>query len=166
MFSISRCLLYQLWGGFQTKVYKIDGFTTYRRATVMTCLYFKRLMYMQMFCIYIYIKKKKNRVVTIKIRNMVKYVKSSPQRLALFKSCAERKNIECNASLTLDVPTRWNSTYMMLEVVEKYQMAFELMIDEDEHFLSYLYEDGAGKRVLGSPTDDDWCNIRHFIKFL
>jgi hypothetical protein len=52
---------------------------------------------------------------------------------------------------------------MMLEVVEKYQMTFELMIDEDGHFLNYLYEDGAGKRVLGSPTDDDWCNIRHFI---
>lgn len=24
----------------------------------------------------------------------------------------------------------------------------------------------AGKKVLGSPTDDDWYNIRHFIKFL
>jgi len=57
--------------------------------------------------------------------------------------------------LTLDVPTRWNSTYMMLEVAEKYQRAFGLMIDEDEHFLNYLYEDGKGKRGLGSPTDDD-----------
>lgn len=54
----------------------------------------------------------------------------------------------------------------MLEVAEKYQRAFELMIDEDGHFLNYLYEDGAGKRGLGSPTDDDWYNIRHFIKFL
>jgi hypothetical protein len=42
----------------------------------------------------------------IKIREIVKYVKSSPQRLALFKSCAERKSIECNASLKLDVSTR------------------------------------------------------------
>jgi len=91
----------------------------------------------------------------IKIRNMVKYVKSSPQRLALFKSCIERKNVKCNASLTLDVPTRWNYTYTMLEVAEKYQRAFELMIDENGHFLNYLYEDGAGKRELGSPTDDD-----------
>jgi len=97
---------------------------------------------------------------------MVKYVKSSPQRLALFKSCAERKNIECNVSLTLDVLTRWNSTYMMLEVAEKYQRIFELMIDEDGHYLKYLYEDGAGKRGFGFPTDDDWYNIRHFIKFL
>jgi hypothetical protein len=96
---------------------------------------------------------------------MVKYVESCPQRLALFKSCVERKNIECNASLTLDVPTRWNSTYIMLEVAEEYQRAFELMIDEDEHFLNYLYKDGAGKRGLGSPNDDNWYNICHFIKF-
>jgi len=29
-----------------------------------------------------------------------------------------------------------------------------------------LCEDGAGKRGLGSSTDDDWYNILHFIKFL
>jgi hypothetical protein len=54
----------------------------------------------------------------------------------------------------------------MLEVTKKYQRAFALMIDEDGHFLNYLYEDGARKRGLGSPTDDDRYNIRHFIKFL
>jgi hypothetical protein len=42
----------------------------------------------------------------IKIRKMVKYVKYSSQRLALFKSCVERKSVECNASLKLDVSTR------------------------------------------------------------
>jgi len=78
----------------------------------------------------------------------------------------KEKNVGCNTSLILDVPTRWNSTYIMLEVSEKYQRAFELMIDEDEHFLNYLYEDGARKKGLGSPTDDDWYNIHHFIKFL
>jgi hypothetical protein len=102
----------------------------------------------------------------IKIRKMVKYVKSSPQRLALFKSCAKRKSVECNASLKLDVSTRWNSTYIMLEVAEKYQRAFELMLDEDGHFMNYLYDDDVGKKGLGTLTDDDWYNIRQFIKFL
>jgi hypothetical protein len=97
---------------------------------------------------------------------MVKYVKSSPQRLALFKSCAERKSVECNVSLKLDVSTRWNSTYIMLEVVKKYQRAFELMLDEDGHFLNYLYDDDVGKKGLGTLTDDNWYNIRQFIKFL
>jgi hypothetical protein len=102
----------------------------------------------------------------IKIRKMVKYIKSSPQRLALFKSCAERKSVECNVSLKLDVFTRWNSTYIMLEVAEKYQRTFELMLDEDGHFMNYLYDNDVGKKGLGTLTDDDWYNIRQFIKFL
>ncbi|XP_062151830.1 zinc finger BED domain-containing protein RICESLEEPER 2-like [Alnus glutinosa] len=97
---------------------------------------------------------------------MVKYVKGSPHRLAQFKSCAERKTIACNASLTLDVPTRWNSTYTMLEVAVKYERAFDLMIDEDSNFVTYLCDDGPGKRGLGLPNDDDWANVQHFIKFL
>jgi len=34
------------------------GFATYCRAIVKICLYFKRLMFMQMFCIIIIIKKR------------------------------------------------------------------------------------------------------------
>jgi hypothetical protein len=47
------------------------GFTTYRRATVMTCLYFKRLMFMQIFCKYIYIKRKKKKVVTPSLQELL-----------------------------------------------------------------------------------------------
>jgi hypothetical protein len=38
------------------------GFVTYRRATVKICLYFKRLIFMQMFCIK---KNNKKKVVTL-----------------------------------------------------------------------------------------------------
>jgi len=102
----------------------------------------------------------------VRVRNMVKYIKGSPQRLAIFKSCAERKTSGYHASLTLDVPTRWNSTYMMLDVAEKYEMAFELMLDEDLNFANYLCEDGGGRKGLGPPLEDDWKNIRNFSKFL
>jgi hypothetical protein len=54
----------------------------------------------------------------------------------------------------------------MLKVAEKYQRAFDLMLDEDGHFMNYLYDDDVGKKGLGTLTDDDWYNIRQFIKFL
>ncbi|CAM8902891.1 unnamed protein product [Rhodiola kirilowii] len=49
------------------------------------------------------------------IRNAVRYVRSSPQRLKKFKECIEAEMIRCQSVVCLDVPTRWNSTYMMLE---------------------------------------------------
>ena len=101
-----------------------------------------------------------------KIRNMIRYVKSSPSRLIAFKKCVERRNIQCGQFLTLDVSTRWNSTYLMLSVAEKYQRAFELMLDDDGVFVTYLKEDGHGRKGLGPPTFDDWEHIRHFIKLL
>jgi hypothetical protein len=96
----------------------------------------------------------------IKVRNLVKYVKSSPKRLDWFKSCVRRQKIQCNNLLCLDVPTRWNSTYLMLDVAEKFQGAFELMQEEeeDEHLLDYPGEDGLGR--------EDWDTIRHLVKFL
>jgi hypothetical protein len=54
----------------------------------------------------------------------------------------------------------------MLEVTEKYENAFELMLDEDSNFANYLCEDGGGKKRLGPPLNDDWNNVRNFTKFL
>jgi hypothetical protein len=95
---------------------------------------------------------------------MAKYVKGSPQRLAQFKSCADRKTIECNASLTLDVPTRCNSIYTMLEVVESMR-AFDLMLDKNSNFTNYLCGDGGRKRGLGPPIDIDWAIFDTLQKF-
>lgn len=101
-----------------------------------------------------------------KIRNMIKYVKSAPQGLDTFKKCVEQQKIQDSNFLTLDVPTRWNTTYMMLDAAEKYQRAFELMMEDDEQFRMFLCEDENGRRGLGPPTSDDWEHIRHFVKFL
>jgi hypothetical protein len=86
---------------------------------------------------------------------MMKYVKGPSQRLVIFKSCAERKTIGYYASLVLDVPTRWNSTYMMLDVTEKYESTFELMLDENVSFGNYLCEDGGRRMGLGVLLDED-----------
>ncbi|KAL4030457.1 hypothetical protein IC575_008694 [Cucumis melo] len=55
----------------------------------------------------------------------------------------------------LDVPTRWNSTYMMLEVAVKFEKAFDRLEDED-----------ASYRHDMSPNKEDWTNARMLIQFL
>jgi hypothetical protein len=58
----------------------------------------------------------------VKVRSTVKYVKSSPARFESFKTCMEREKLNYKGFLCLYVPTRWNSTFKMLEGVEKCQL--------------------------------------------
>jgi hypothetical protein len=39
----------------------------------------------------------------------------------------------------------------MLEVAEKYEKAFDIMLDEDSKFSNYLCDDGPRKRGWGLP---------------
>ncbi|KAK3189129.1 hypothetical protein Dsin_028690 [Dipteronia sinensis] len=97
-----------------------------------------------------------------KIRNVVRYVRGSPARLQKFKSCAEREKISSKKLLCLDVPTRWNSTYLMLESAEKFQKAFEMLEDHDTQY----FRDFCLGEDKGAPTSLDWEYARCFIKFL
>lgn len=60
-----------------------------------------------------------------KIRNAVRYVRSSPARYSSFKDSVERVEIKCKQKPCLDVDTRWNSTFLMLEMAVKFQDAFD-----------------------------------------
>ena len=53
-----------------------------------------------------------------RVREVVRYVKSSPNRNQTFRNFMERLGMESKSLLCLDVPTRWNSTYLMLETAE------------------------------------------------
>ena len=55
----------------------------------------------------------------VKVRNVVRYVKSSLNRFEKFKACVEKEKIQSKSLLCLDVSTRWNSTYLMLESAQK-----------------------------------------------
>ena len=67
----------------------------------------------------------------VRVRSAVKYMKSSPARFEKFKSCVEREQLTFKGLLCLDVPTRWNSTFLMLEGAEKCQSAFQLIESVD-----------------------------------
>ncbi|WVZ49306.1 hypothetical protein U9M48_000675 [Paspalum notatum var. saurae] len=69
-----------------------------------------------------------------RVHGSVKFIKSSPTRLAKFKKCAELAKIDSKAFLSLDVCTRWNSTYLMLSSAVPYEKAFERYKDEDPYY--------------------------------
>lgn len=95
-----------------------------------------------------------------RVRDAVRFVRSSPHRAAKFKECVEFAGIECKKLLCLDVSTRWNSTYMMGDAAEKFQAAFDKLEDEDAAYRDFFGETGS------PPTNLDWENVRAFIKFL
>ena len=60
-----------------------------------------------------------------KIRESVKYVKGLDSRMKHFLGCVEQVgDIDIGVGLRLDVATRWNSTYLMLDSALKYKRAF------------------------------------------
>ncbi|XP_024013940.1 zinc finger BED domain-containing protein RICESLEEPER 2-like [Eutrema salsugineum] len=77
------------------------------------------------------------------IRESVRYVKSSQQRIESFASCVERENIKGGAGLSLDIQTRWNSTYEMLVRALKFRKEFESLASFDTHYTSL-------------PAEEDW----------
>ncbi|KAL0540303.1 hypothetical protein IC582_024538 [Cucumis melo] len=90
-----------------------------------------------------------------RIRYVVRFIRSSSARFLKFKKCIELEKIACKSYVCLDVPTRWNSTYMMLEATVKFEKAFDRLKDED-----------ASYRHDMSPNKEDWTNARMLIRFL
>lgn len=97
-----------------------------------------------------------------KIRDVVRYVRGSSSRMQKLKECADQAKITTKKIICLDVATRWNSTYLMLDVAEKYQKAFERM---EMHDVGYVKEFCTGE-VKKCPNESDWEVARVFVKFL
>lgn len=87
------------------------------------------------------------------IRESVRYVKASPQRKEAFAACIERVGIRSGAGLSLDVPTRWNSTYEMLARALKFRKAF----------VSLELYDATYKSL---PAEDEWNRGEKICEFL
>ncbi|GKD76633.1 zinc finger BED domain-containing protein RICESLEEPER 2-like protein, partial [Tanacetum coccineum] len=93
------------------------------------------------------------------VRAAVKYIRQSPQRLVKFKEYAEIEKCPSKKGLILDVQTRWNSTYLMLEIAHNYERAFARYDSEDRHYRDDLEKTGV-------PVSSDWANVRRLTKFL
>ena len=56
-----------------------------------------------------------------------------------YRKCVERQKIKYKGHICLDVETRWNSTYLMLDVALKRKMAFAELEFYDTSFNLWLY---------------------------
>ncbi|KAG8657803.1 hypothetical protein MANES_03G090444v8 [Manihot esculenta] len=106
---------------------------------------------------------KENIEAVKRVREAVRYVRQSPARLQKFKSCCEMEGIQSKCHLSLDVSTRWNSTYLMLRTAEKFENAFDRFATIDPCFKFDLV---SGKECDGVPDSLDWDYIRKIVDFL
>ena len=98
-----------------------------------------------------------------KVRETVRYVKSSPNKNQTFRSFMEMLGMESKSLFYLDVPTRWNSTYLMLETTENFEKLFLRMDFENDGYSPYFRTKGVDSGMRSSCMDD-FQNCRAFKK--
>lgn len=88
-----------------------------------------------------------------KVRESVKYVKASQARKRQFVDCVKLVSLDPKRGLRQDVPTRWNSTYLMLRSALYFRTAFTHLEASDSNYRF-------------CPTNDEWDRIEVLSKFL
>ena len=90
------------------------------------------------------------------LRSTVKYIKKSPSRMHKFVEICRSLALQIGEGLSLDVSTRWSSTYKMLRTSIAYKEAIQTYADAD---LNYKWE----------PTEEEWdlfVAIEHILASL
>jgi hypothetical protein len=72
-----------------------------------------------------------------KIRDSVKYVRGSQMRKQNFLLAVNKMSLDSRTGLKQDVPTKWNSTYLMLETAIHYHSAFSYLEMIDSNYKHY-----------------------------
>ncbi|XP_070047167.1 zinc finger BED domain-containing protein RICESLEEPER 2-like [Nicotiana tomentosiformis] len=82
-------------------------------------------------------------------RQAVRYIRQSPSRWKKFQECCEEENL-VKKSLCLDIPTRWNSTYLMLNRAIEYEST---LLDYADHDIGLSHHLEFVDIIDGSPAD-------------
>lgn len=88
-----------------------------------------------------------------KARDFFKYLRISTARQLKFKKIAKLMNVNISNGLCLDVSTKWNSTFIMLEHALVLRTVFKKYQDEDPFF-------------IWLPSDEEWDRCGSICKFL
>ncbi|CAI0560272.1 unnamed protein product [Linum tenue] len=101
-----------------------------------------------------------------RFREAVRFIRNSPERLKRFHEFAAVQKIEGKRGLCLDVPTRWNSTFLMLQAAERFEKVFMMYEMYDEQFRKDLESKKDRHGIIGVPEKTDWDNARRMMGFL
>nr|XP_009802456.1 PREDICTED: zinc finger BED domain-containing protein RICESLEEPER 2-like [Nicotiana sylvestris] len=82
----------------------------------------------------------------------------SPTRLRKFQECCESENF-VKKSLCLDVPTRWNSTYLMLSRAIEYERAIKEYSDHAGLSRYLMFDAILDGKPVGMLTRTDWDDM-------
>lgn len=98
-----------------------------------------------------------------RVRAAVRYIRNGGTRLVKFKEIVVEEKVKSKAFLKIDVPTRWNSTYIMLKAANVYDKVFIRLAEED---LTYMYDLSEENDGFSCPDETDWDNSRKMESFL
>lgn len=96
------------------------------------------------------------------LRAAVRYIRNGPSRITRFKELAELEKVDSEAFLSLDICTRWNSTYLMLKTAINFEKVFARYEEEDPLYTLDL----NSEKAPGTPVDSDWENSKKMAEFL
>lgn len=103
-----------------------------------------------------------------RVREAIKWLKTSPHKGTQWDNILERFTdmIDCKKALCLDVPTRWDSTYLMLESALPYEEAFKLFGNHHSCFVEDLKKRKNNDLSIGPPDKEDWANVKNMMEYL
>ncbi|KAI7938038.1 hypothetical protein MJO28_014958 [Puccinia striiformis f. sp. tritici] len=90
-----------------------------------------------------------------KICNSVRHTTNSSSRKQLFKEAIAQANMKTRALPSVDVPTRWNSTYLMLKSSLPYKDTFNSLAIQDANYTD----------CLTSPKWEELATMHDFLNF-
>ena len=91
-----------------------------------------------------------------KIRSTILHLSSSEKRSKVFNTFCKRNNMSYK-KIPLDVPHRWNSTYLILDIVLDYRILLNEYISWHQHSVLFSQSTSSITYFIEHPTEEEWA---------